>query len=250
MTQTPTPSAPENKTTTDASSAATPPQNSGVFTNLIFNIIIPTVILSKFSTPESLGPTWGLIVALAFPVGFGLWDLQRSGKFNFFSILGVVSVLLTGGISLMQLDPSYIAIKEAAIPGLLGIAVIVSQNTRYPLVKLIILNEQVWRMDVLKATLEEHGKTEEFERKVNFSAYLVAASFFLSSVLNYLLAKWILVSPPGTTEFNEELGYMTALSYPVIVVPSMILLFGAIFYLFRQLKLLTGKSIEAFIRTQ
>ena len=43
-------------------------------------------------------------------------------KVNFFSALGIVSVSLTGGISLLELDPVYIAIKEAAIPGMLGIA--------------------------------------------------------------------------------------------------------------------------------
>lgn len=56
-----------------------------------------------------------------------------------------------------------------------------------------------------------------------------------------------MVSPPGTTAYNEELGKMTALSYPVIAVPSMILLFGAIWYLFVQMKKLTGQNIEFFL---
>lgn len=215
--------------------------------NLVFNIIIPTLILTKFSSEDMLGPTLGIIAALAFPIGYGLWDLKQSGKVNALSVLGIISVFLTGGISLLQLDPSYIAIKEAAIPGLIGLAVLISQKTSYPLVKTFILNEQMINLTVLNQELEKQGKIQEFENKLNFSSMIVASSFFLSSALNYFLAKWILVSPPGTTAYNEELGKMTALSYPVIVIPSMILLMGAIWYLFVQMKKLTGQNIEYFL---
>ncbi len=79
------------------------------------------------------------------------------------------------------------------------------------------------------------------------SSYIVASSFFLSSALNYILAKVILVSEPGTTAYTEELGRMTALSYPVIVIPSMILLVGALWYLFAQIKKITGEELDNFI---
>nr|WP_232360091.1 VC0807 family protein [Paraneptunicella aestuarii] len=235
------------KHNTVATSPAPKKQQSGFLPNLIFNIILPTLILSKLSTDDMLGPELGIVVALAFPIGYGLWDLKQSGKVNALSILGIVSVFLTGGISLLELDPKYIAIKEAAIPGLIGIAVLISQKTSYPLVKTFILNDQIINMPALNQALEKHNKQQEFERKVNFSSLIVASSFFLSSALNYLLAKWILVSPPGTTAYNEELGKMTALSYPVIVIPSMVLLIGAIWYLFVQMKKLTGQDIESFL---
>ncbi|HBN16265.1 MAG TPA: MFS transporter, partial [Pseudohongiella sp.] len=102
---------------------------------MAFNIIIPVVILSRFNGEDSLGPSLSIVVALAFPILYGLWDLRESGKINPFSVLGVISVFLTGGISLLQLDPQYIAIKEAAIPGIIGLAVLISQRTRFPLVK-------------------------------------------------------------------------------------------------------------------
>ena len=54
----------------------------------------------------------------------------------------------------------------------------------------------------------------------------------------------LLKSPPGTAAFNEELGKMTALSYPVIVIPSMIIFALALFYLLRRLSKLTGLSFE------
>jgi hypothetical protein len=61
------------------------------------------------------------------------------------------------------------------------------------------------------------------------------------------LAKVILQSPPGTEAFNEELGKMTALSYPVIALPMMIILMGTLFYVFRSIKQLTNLTLEELI---
>ena len=229
---------------------AQPAQKGGFLLNLLFNIIIPVVVLTRFSGPDSLGPMWSIVVALSFPILYGLWDLRESGKVNAFSVLGIVSVLLTGGISLLELDPQYLAIKEAAIPGIIGIAVLVSQHTRFPLVRTLILNEQLVRVDALRAALEKQGNTALFERRMKHASWIVAASFFLSSTLNYILARVIVVSQPGTTAYSSELGRMTALSYPVIAVPSMIVLMIAIWFVFSQVKRLTGESLENFLVNQ
>jgi intracellular septation protein A len=222
-------------------------KQTGFLGNLIFNIAVPVLVMSYLSSDEYLGPAWSIVLALAFPLIFGLYDLKQTKKVNVFSVLGIVSVLLTGGISLLKLPAEYIAIKEAAIPGLIGLAVIITQYSKKPLVKALILNEQLVNWPKLNETLEEKGLTNVFNSKVAVSSYIVASSFFLSSVLNYLLATWILVSEPGTTAYTEELGRMTALSYPVIVIPSMILLIFALMYLFKQISSVTGEPIESFL---
>jgi len=228
-------------------STQSPKQNSGFFGNLIFNIAIPVVIMSYLSTDEYLGPAWGVVIALMFPLAYGLIELKQTKKVNMFSVLGIVSVLLTGGISLLKLPAEYMAIKEAAIPGLIGLAVIITQFSHKPLVKALILNDQLVNWDKLNQRLEEKNAKELFKKKIAVSSYIVASSFFLSSALNYGLAKWILVSEPGTTAYTEELGRMTALSYPVIVIPSMILLISALIYLFKQISNVTGDPIEDFL---
>ncbi len=227
-----------------------PQSASGLLANLAFNIVIPVLVLSKLSGEDSLGPVWALILALAFPIGFGLWELKQSGKLNFFSVVGIISVLLTGGMSLLQLDPKYIAIKEAAVPGIIGILVLVSGRTRFPLVRTVLQNMQLLDLALLEQKLKEVGREAQFDQVVDQTTRIFAASFFLSSVLNYLLAKWILVSPAGTPAYNEELARMTALSYPVIVIPSMIMMMGAIWYLFSRIPKLTGQSLESFFHEQ
>ena len=76
------------------------------------------------------------------------------------------------------------------------------------------------------------------------ASWMVAGSFFLSSALNYGLAKYLLVSPPGTPAFTEELGKMTALSFPVIALPSTIVLVVALFYLLQGVQKLTHLQLE------
>lgn len=243
-----------------------PEKRESMLANLLLNIVIPTLILMKGSESPwvagqlialdaqlglSMGPFYdahgvklAIIVALAFPILYGIHDFKRSKKVNVFSGLGVFSILLTGGISLLELDPKYIAIKEAAIPGILGLVTVLSMKTKYPLVKTFLYNDKILRTDRIAQALSEHQKEAEFEKSLKIASWLVAGSFFLSSFLNYVLAKWIIVSPAGTAAFNEELGKMTALSFPVISIPATIVLVSALFYLFNSIKKLTGLTLE------
>ncbi len=223
------------------------PHKESFLANLLMNIVIPTLILTKLSSEKYLGPNLGLIVALAFPIGYGTRDFIISRKFNFLSALGIVSVLLTGGISLLHLPTRYFAIKEAAIPALLGIATLVSMKTRYPLVRTFLYNDKVLRVSKIDQALADRHTRTLFDRTLTNASLLIAGSFFLSSLLNFVLAKMIMVSDPGTEAFNEELGKMTALSYPVIALPMTLILIGTLFYVFRSIKLLTGLTMEEVI---
>ena len=103
--------------------------------NILVNIIIPTVIMMKFSKPEYLGEVKGLIVALTFPITYGVYDLIKRSKVNFISILGLLSILMTGGIGLLKLNRNWMIVKETAIPFIIGLVVLISQRTQYPLVR-------------------------------------------------------------------------------------------------------------------
>ncbi|WP_317929304.1 VC0807 family protein [Halioxenophilus sp. WMMB6] len=228
----------------------TPPKKENLWINLLLNVVVPTLILTKLSKEEYLGPTLALIIALAFPIGYGIWDYFTRRKWNFLSGLGMAGVLLTGGISLLELDPKYIAIKEAAVPGILALATLISNYTRYPLVKTIMLNDSVLKMEAINQALQEQNTRADFDRVLTIASYLVASSFLLSSVLNYVLAKMIVVSAPGSVEYTQELGKMTALSYPVIVLPGMLILMGSMFYLFRNITRLTKLSLDEILIQQ
>lgn len=212
--------------------------------NLLFNIIIPTLILTKLSGEEHLGVRNALIIALAFPIIYGLQDFIQARKINFFSALGVINVALTGGIGLLELDPKYVAIKEATIPAIFGIATLISLRTPYPLINTLIFNDMLLNIEKIKQALKAHQAEATFRQTLKNANYIVAGSFFLSSFLNFTLARIIVVSPAGTEAFNNEIGRMTALSYPVIALPSTLVLFFALWYLFNSIHKLTGLDFE------
>lgn len=215
---------------------------------LIINIVIPSLILMKLSAEQYLGTVNALLLALAFPLGWGLYDLLRNRKTNFIAILGLVSILLTGGIGLLHLDAQWLAVKEAAIPGLIGIAVLVSTRTRYPLIKTVLYTPAVIDVAKVQQHLEQRGNTRQFEARLLKATYLLSATFFFSSVMNYVLAKWIVTSPSGTEAFNEELGRMTLLSYPMIAIPSLVMMMAVLYYISRGMRELAGLSFTEALR--
>ncbi|MFT6302303.1 MAG: hypothetical protein ACI9XK_002201 [Granulosicoccus sp.] len=220
------------------------PQKPRPFVDLIVSIIIPSVILMKMSGDDKLGATNALILALAFPIGYGLYELFINKKRNFVALLGVISVLLTGGIGLLKIDAQWLAVKEAAIPLCIGIGVVVANKFGYPLVRKLLFNPNIMNIPRIEQKLTENKNTELFEKRLDRANYLFAATFLFSAIMNYVLAKTIVTSESGSSAFNEELGQMTLLSYPVIAIPSMIMMLGIFWYIWRTVNHLTGLSLE------
>ena len=218
--------------------------------SLLVSIVIPAIILSKFSTEEYLGILPGFLVALAFPVGYAIYNLIVRKETGFVAILGFVSIFLTGIIGVFEFPTEWLAVKEAAVPLLIGIAVIVSLKTPYPLVKKLLFNEELLDLKLIDKKLKENDNVFEIEKVLVKSTFMVAGSFLLSAFLNFFLTKYIVVSPAGTAAFNEELGTLTAISYPAIALPSTAVMFVALYYIFKQITKLTGLSFDEILSEQ
>ncbi len=231
----------------DTNTQKSPDHKPRPMIDLLVSIVIPSVILMKFSGDDALGATTALITALAFPLSWGLFERLKYRKNNFIALLGLISVVLTGGIGLLELDTQWLAIKEATIPGIIGIAVLVSTRTRYPLIKTLLYSPTIMNVDKIKQKLEELGNTIAFENSLLKATYLLSTTFFFSATMNYILARWIVTSPAGSTAFNEELGRLTLLSYPVIAIPSMLMMIAIFYYLWRTIHGMTGLKLEEII---
>jgi hypothetical protein len=215
---------------------------------LIVTIVVPALVLMQLSSTSRLGPVGALLLALAFPLVYGGWDLLRERKLNLMASIGVVSTLLTGGIGLLALDPQWLAVKEAAVPGAIGLAVLISARTRYPLVRVLVFNRAIFDVDRVQQALRARGTEAAFDNRLQAGTVLLAGTFLFSSVANYLLARWVVTSPAGTEAFNSELGRMTLLSYPVIAIPSLLMMAGVMYYLARGAHRLTGLELEQMLR--
>ncbi len=213
-------------------------------------LLIPSLILMQLSKPEYLGPAGALLVALAFPVGWGLRELFRSRKFSLFAVLGVVSLLLTGGIGLLELDAGWLAVKEAAVPAVLGLVVAGSAFTKRPLVRVLLYTPLLLDTEKIDAALTERGNLTAFETRLRTATWMLAGSFGFSSIMNYVLATWIVTSPAGTTAFNEELGRLTLLSYPAIALPATLMMLAVLYYLARGVKRLAGLGLSDVLQGQ
>jgi len=213
-------------------------------------LLIPSLILMQFSKPEHLGAAGALVVALAFPIGWGLRELARSRTFSLFAGLGVVSLLLTGGIGLLQLDAQWLAVKEATVPAVLGLIVAGSALTRRPLVRVLLYTPLLLHTEKVDAALAERGNQAAFVTHLRAATWMLAGSFAFSSTMNYLLATWIVSSPAGSAAFNEELGRLTLLSYPMIALPATLMMFGVLYYLAGAVKRLTGLGLGDVLRGQ
>lgn len=226
------------------------PKQNNLLLELLFNIAAPSLILMKLSGEEYLGTVGALIVALAFPIGYGLFDFVTNRAFNFFSLLGFISTLLTGGIGLFELDVEWLAIKEAAIPSAIAVVILASGFMGKPLVAKLILNPLIFNLPLIYDTLAAKDKTQEFKSKINRANHFLAMTSVFSATMNYLLAKWIVTSPAGTVEFNEQLGEMTALSYPVIAIPSTIMLIVIMIYVAKIITRLTELTFEEVLQAE
>lgn len=216
--------------------------------NLILNIVIPAILLMKGSQWFGLSAKMSLVCALALPFCYGIFDLIYRKKYNFLSILGFLSILVTGGIGLLELPKEWVAIKEAAVPFIIGLAVIISMKTPYPLVKTFIYNKNIIETEKIDNKLKAQGNTKQFEQLLVRCTWLIAFSFLVSTILNFTLAKILIQSETGTQAFTEELGKMTALSHVVIALPCTIIMMIALWQLFRGIQRLTGFQFEEIFR--
>ena len=224
-------------------------KKENILLSLLCNIAAPVIIMTKLSGDALLGPVYGLVIALLFPITYAVYDFVSRKNINIFSILGFSSVLLTGLFGLFELAPMWIAIKEASVPLVIGIIVLATVRTEKNLVTKILFNEDIMDMSKVFTKLEETGKVLEFRLRITHASYWVAVSFFVSSLLNFVLARIVLQSPPGTPEYVAELGKMNALSFPVIAIPSSAILIFVMFSIFKQIRKLTGYTLEDIMNT-
>ncbi len=226
------------------------PKRENLFINIACTIVAPALILSKLSGPERLGPVLALVIALAFPIGYGVQDFVRRRKFNFVAGIGFASTLLTGGFALAKVDGIWFAIKEASVPAVIGLMVLLSTKSKRPLVREFIYNDQVIDVPKVDAALAARDARPGFEKLLGEAALLVTGAFFLSAVLNFVLARHFITAPAMTEEFNQQVGKMTVWSYVVISIPTMGMMMFALFRLLGGIKRLTGLELEDIFHAQ
>lgn len=228
------------------------PPRENALVSLAFNILIPVLALKKLTEP--LGPATALIIALAFPLAYGGWDLLRTKKPNAMSILGLLNTLITGGLALIGVTGHWFAVKEAAFPLLIGLFVFFSATRKRSAIELLFLNPQLFRLERLQESVAAKNLEARFRGLMTSSTRWLAVSFFLSAALNLGLALMIfeplpleLAEADRQSKLNEQIASMTQWSLLVILLPSMVFLMTIFFVLVKKLKGLTGLTDDELL---
>lgn len=220
--------------------------------SLFFNILIPVFVLNQLTKRLGEdGPLIALLVGLSFPILYGVWDFWKRRQMNFISGLGIINILVTGGFALYKLEGIWFAVKEAAFPLLMGIVVWVTTFSEKTLIEAMLLNPQVMNTKLIEERVESANKKLEFRAHIQKCNFLLACSFFISSLLNFVLA-YRIFQPINTalaeTEragvLNEQIAQMTWLSVVVITIPLMIFLIAILWYLLKGIHQMTSLTLD------
>ena len=226
----------------DAAPAKAAAKQENPLTNIMVNVLIPVIALTMLSKSEGkfwhIGPVWGMLVAVAFPLGYGLYDLATKRKVNFFSVLGLVSVLLTGGLTIYLWEDGdkvsanaaiLFGIKEACIPIVFGVTILLSHWTKTPLVRVFLYTPDLFDIPRIEKKVRANDHQPRYEKLIFQTTLVMAASFFISAAANYFLAQYFLEGKTTRVEYNEGVGKLTGWGFLVIGLPCLVLWMGALF---------------------
>ena len=228
--------------------------------NIFVNVLLPIVALSQLSKSGDkfwhIGPEFGMTVAVAFPFIYGILFFLKNKKFNFYSILGIASVLLTGFITIhVRNDDGSVkenadllfAIKEAAIPLMLGAAMLYSHKTKNPLIDVFFLNPDIFDISKIEETAKEKNTFNDYLAFRLKLTWMFASSFLLSSVLNFILAMYLLKDANDKESYNLAVGKVMGYGYLVIGIPLMMIMIACLLYLMKTISRITGLTREEFM---
>lgn len=239
------------------------PQQEHPLANILINVLIPVLALSYLSKdpafqevakPWHLGPVKALVIALTLPIGYGIWFFVKTRKANFFSGLGLFSVLLTGGLTLFLWNKDgtikenaavLFGLKEASIPFILGLAVIGSHWTAAPLLRVFLYSDSIFDIRRIEGIIEQNGSHQAYQKVIFQATLLFATSFFISTIMNFGLALFFLgdlnhLATDAREIYNEKVAKLTFWGFAVIGVPILIFLFFTLRRLLNGLGAITG----------
>ncbi len=224
--------------------AKSPAVQENPLLNILLNVLLPVTILSYCSKETgmlALGPKPALILATLLPVGYMIWDYRQRRVINTISIVGIISVLLSGGLGLLEMGAQAFALKEASIPVVLAGYIWFTRAKPSSLTRLLLLNPDIIDTRRVQKEVEARQAQPAFERILHSSAFLLALSLLSSAVMNYFLALYFLGGTvPKTEAYNSAIGKQNLWGFVVIGIPSMLAMIAIFFRMLKAVQKLTG----------
>jgi len=219
--------------------SAKPPPNP--LLEIILTIALPSVVLDQLSKPASLGPFWALVVSLLFPIGFGIWCFYKKMGWNLFSVLGFVTILLSGGLGLLKLDAFWFAMKESAIPTVIAVAFPLSHRWGKPMINALLMQPHILNLRTLNESLVVGDRRAQFDAALFRASCGLGLGLLGSSAANFFLAMHLLGGKePGSEAFVRSIGTLNWMGFVVLGAPLMAVMMIVFFTLIRSVEKITG----------
>jgi len=237
--------------------------------NILINVLAPVLILSWMSKEEGkfyhLGPMWAMLAALALPVAYFIYHFVKYRKANTFSIVGILSVLLTGLITLyIWSDDSpehrakaalFFGMKEAIFPLILGSLFLITHKAKTPMFNTFIYNDGIFEVRKIESIVQNKAKHADYNKLLWTSTLLFFGSFLLSSGLNLAVAFYYLSDLDPTAidwkiQYNDGIAKITGIGALIIAAPLLIIGGFILFRLINGLKKITDLELEQIIRAK
>ena len=132
---------------------------------------------------------------------------------------------------------------------MMGLAIPLTLKTRKPLVKLLLFNEQIIDIPRVNAALAARNAQPQFDAVLRRVSWILAISFMVSGVVNFVMARWIVKAVSGTAEFNDQVGKLHLIEWPVITIPFVGVMMWCLFgVFFKSITALTGLTQDEVMR--
>ncbi len=185
--------------------------------DLGLNVVWPLVFLWGLS--DRFTPLVGLGLALIGPLIAALITIVQQRRVSGLSALALIGVLVSGGIGVLQLDARWFAVKEAAIPAIIGALTAASSRTRYALVRTAFT--EILDGVKLEAALASRGAQAAAHEVMAKATVRMGGVWLFLGIASGLLAFAMVSGAPGTPAYNEDVGRYTAWSFGLVNLPSM-----------------------------
>lgn len=231
-------------------------QRSHPILSVVCSILLPVLVLNKCSAAGEawyqLGSTAALVVALSLPVGYGLWNILTKRGGGVITLLGIVTTLLTGLVTiyaesgadgaLRANTPWIYAAKEGLLPLVIAGLVLLGGTGEGSLLRTIFYTEEAFHTREVEARVAEQGRWADYEAVLGLMNCLMAGTFLTSAVLSFFIALHFqlpvleLPAEQQAEAYNYAVGSITWWSWVLISIPTLAIFIALCFWLPRKIR--------------
>lgn len=198
------------------------PYRQKIISGLI-NYIFPILTLTFLSQERYLGGANATLLAIAFPICYGvyaLFDKQRP----IHSVTGSLVVIATGVVLLLGGGKTALIAKEVIIPTTFSLVCLVLILFKHPLID--IFWKYTFNHQKLKTWFAKKSKSARYNKYQYAGRFLLLISGLISAGIQLGLGIWLISGEAGSAELIQSAGVFQAISIPVVIISNFTVLVG------------------------